>query len=92
MVVGRNKRENQTIRPLSKDTDYILTTSSVPGPTVLALGDLSPESEELSASITVSYSDADDNEPTQVMVTRGETEKTTLSKGIDKNILQRYMI
>jgi tRNA U34 2-thiouridine synthase MnmA/TrmU len=64
LVVGRNEKENHTIHSLSKETDLVLRTVSVPGPTVLVLGDLTPEMEDLAASITVSYSDAGNDELT----------------------------
>jgi tRNA-specific 2-thiouridylase len=66
LVVGRNKKENETILSLSGDTDLILTVESVPGPTVLLSGEITQESLELALSISASYSDAEEGQPVEV--------------------------
>ncbi|MCJ7593606.1 MAG: tRNA 4-thiouridine(8) synthase ThiI [Desulfobacterales bacterium] len=92
LVVGRNKAENETILSLAKDADGIVNVGSVPGPTVLVLGDLSPELEALATSITVTYSDAEKNQPTQVTLSRGGTEKVFVVKGGDKEVFKTLMV
>lgn len=92
LIVGRNKGENQLIQSLSKDKDLLLLTVSIPGPTVLASGDLSPEFEELALSITVSYSDARDDELIEVQLMRKGLERRRMAKGRDKKELRGYMI
>ena len=92
LVVGRNEKENHVIHTLSKENDLVLRTVSVPGPTVLVLGDLTPELEDLAASITVSYSDAGNDQLTEVsLVGRGKNGER-MAKGRDKRGLSRYMI
>jgi len=78
LVVGRNKGENETIASLAKPEDLLFTAQSVPGPTVLILGDLPPQRERLAAAITVSYSDAKNGEQTEVRL-KGRGEDRTLS-------------
>jgi tRNA-specific 2-thiouridylase len=92
LVVGRNRTENETILSLAKVTDAILEMGSVPGPTVLLLGDLSPELEALASSITVSYSDAGNDEPAQVTLSKGGTEKGLTAKKCDKEAFKASMI
>ena len=92
LVVGRNKAENETILSLAKDADGIVNVGSVPGPTVLVLGDLSPELEALATSITVTYSDAEKNQPTQVTLSSGGTEKVFVVKGGDKEVFKTLMV
>ncbi len=92
LIVGRNKKENQAISSLSKEGDLLFTTVSVPGPTALAMGNLSSESEEFATAIVVSYSDADDNEMAEVrLITKGK-DKLLKAKGLDKNEFKKYMI
>lgn len=92
LIVGRNQKENQAISSLSKEDDLLFRTMSVPGPTALAIGKPSRESEELATTIVVSYSDADDNEMTEVrLITKGK-DKLLKAKGRDKNEFKKYMI
>jgi tRNA-specific 2-thiouridylase len=92
LVVGRNKGENETIVSLAKPEDLLLTAQSFPGPTVLALGDLTPELEILAAAITVSYSDARDSEPTEVRLEVKGQEKTVSVEKLSKSGFQKMMI
>jgi len=92
LVVGRNKAENRAIQSLSDEEDIILMTTSVPGPTVLVMGDLPPDLEQLAASMAASYSDAADNEQTKVRVTgKGVVRELTVC-GPDKSELKGFMI
>ncbi len=92
LVVGRNEKENHTIHSLSKETDLLLRTVSVPGPTALVLGDVTPELEELAASLTVSYSDAGDDELTEVSLTGSANSGVRMAKGRDKRGFRGYMV
>ena len=92
LVVGRNKRENQAIHSLLKEKDLLLRTVDVPGPTVLVLGDPSSEFEELAASMAVSYSDAEDDEVTEVSLIGRGMDRIVKARGRNKDGLRRYMI
>jgi tRNA-specific 2-thiouridylase len=92
LVVGRNKGENEVIASLSKLQDLLLFAQSAPGPTVLALGDLTPEIVLLAARITASYSDSREGEQTEIrLATKGE-EKTVLVEKASKSHFQKMMI
>ena len=92
LVVGRNKAENQAIQSLSDEEDIILMTTSVPGPTVLVMGDLPPDLEQLAASMAAAYSDAGDNELTKVSVSRKGMVREFTVRGPDKDELRGFMI
>jgi tRNA-specific 2-thiouridylase len=92
LVVGRNKQENEALLSLSEDTDLILTTVTVPGPTALVLGDLSPEVEELAMAVTVSYSDAGEGEFTEVRLLDQGGERCGMARKADKRPFRIYMI
>jgi len=92
LVVGRNKKENQAIHTLWEEGDLLLSTMSVPGPTVLASGDVSPELAELAASMTVSYSDAKNDELTEISLKGRGMDEVRRAKGRDKVEFRDYMI
>jgi tRNA-specific 2-thiouridylase len=92
LVVGRNKKENQAIHTLWKEKDLLLSTLSVPGPTVLVSGDVSPELADLAASMTVSYSDAKNDELTEIVLKGQGMDGERMAKGRDKGEFRDYMI
>jgi tRNA-specific 2-thiouridylase len=92
LVVGRNKKENEAIHTLWKESDLLLGTMSVPGPTVLVSGDVSPELADLAASMTVSYSDAKNDELTEVSQKGQGMDEERMAKGRDKSEFRDYMI
>jgi len=92
VIVGRNKIENKAINAFKKTEDLLLIPASVPGPTAIVTGDLSTELEEQAASITISYSDAEDNKPTDVRSIRCGTERILKQKGLHKDKFKHLMI
>jgi tRNA-specific 2-thiouridylase len=92
LVVGRNKKENQVIHTLWKESDLLLSTMSVPGPTVLVSGDVSHELADLAASMTVSYSDAKNDELTEVSLKGQGMDEERMTKGRDKGEFRDYLI
>jgi hypothetical protein len=92
LVVGRNKQENETLLSLSKDGDLVLTTVTVPGPTALLMGDITPEWEESAAVITASYSDAQEGESTEVKLLKEGKETSRMAKRTGKEAFRITMI
>ncbi len=92
LVVGRNKTENLAIQSLARKDDLLLRTASIPGPTALATGELNPDLEGLAVAITVAYSDADDNELTEVRVTGRGSDRDTRNRRVAKESFKKYMI
>lgn len=92
IVVGRNKRENEAIISLARQEDALLTVESFPGPTVLVIGDPTPEELEVVAAITVSYSDAPPNQPVAVRIRRDSTSEVLRAQGGEKGHFHRFMV
>ncbi len=92
LVVGRNKSENEKIHALTEKKDLVLTSASVPGPTVLFLGDFSDSALELAAAITVAYSDSEDSETIPVRVVGGSEDRMLMTEVHEKGEFKRYMI
>ncbi|MFO7739512.1 MAG: hypothetical protein R6V46_13620 [Desulfatiglandaceae bacterium] len=92
LIVGRNKTENEEIRALSRKNDLLLSSISVPGPTVLVSGMPSNTALKLAAAITVAYSDVGNNESVAVRVTRESDDEILVTPVHDKAEFKRYMI
>jgi tRNA U34 2-thiouridine synthase MnmA/TrmU len=92
LIVGRNQTENQAIQSLSGEEDTVLKPISVPGPTVLVLGELPSEMVDLAASFVASYGDAPDNELTVVRLTRKGGERVVKVSGTGKDVLRKYIL
>jgi tRNA-uridine 2-sulfurtransferase len=92
LVVGRNQRENEIIESLAGDRDLLSQTVTVPGPTVLAVGEVSPEIEELALLLTVAYSDARGSQPVQVSIARGGVQEIRTGKPEPRDRFRKYMI
>ena len=90
IVVGRNKRENET---LAGENDTVLRSVSVPGPTVLVSGKLSENTLDIAGAITVAYSDAGGLDASEVRIKEGAHEsRVVFVKTRDKVEFRRYMI
>ncbi len=92
LVVGRNKGENEIIASFSKPEDLLFVAQSAPGPTVLALGALTPDLELLAARITAAYSDAKEGDQTEVRVEKKGDGKTVSVEKSLKSEFQKMMI
>jgi tRNA-specific 2-thiouridylase len=91
IIVGRNEVENRSIGMLAAEDEILLNTVSVPGPTALLTGDISPLASELAAAITASYSDAYDGEAEISLKAKNQYEIITV-KVRDKKEFSKYMI
>jgi len=91
-VVGRNQRENEKISSLIRKGDIVLIVESFPGPTVLTIGDPSPEELKIVAAMTASYSDAPINQPVTVRMRRDSTYHTLPARREEKSNFHRFMI
>lgn len=74
LIVGRNKVENDAIENLAGKEDFILSTVSVPGPTVLVSGKNSEDGLPIAAAVTAAYSDAQGQVEVQLRVGNGRFE------------------
>jgi len=90
-IAGRNRDENDSISALAKDEDLLLNTVSIPGPTVLVIGDTTHPSEEIAASLTASYSDAYDGEVEICLKEKGQYRELIVTI-TDKKKFREYMV
>jgi len=72
LIVGGNKDENDMINALALPDDILLEDNEHVGPTVLLRGDNTGKHVEISASVTLRYSDAPKNETGVVTVHKNE--------------------
>jgi len=91
MIIGRNEDENEIIGSLAGEDDLLITTPSVPGPTGLLTGEATPFTEELAATMTVSYSDARTGETLVKMRHKGK-DRVSMVRGQEKSVFIKYMI
>jgi len=92
LVVGRNKKENEIIASLSRESDLVLQVENIPGPTVLITGETSSEDEALALSIIASYSDAKEDQVVEVTMVRRGRERLGQGKKCDKGRFSAMMI
>jgi hypothetical protein len=79
LVVGRNKDENEMIKALALQNDILLEAKEHVGPTTLLRGNNIDNHVELSASVTLRYSDAPKNKTGVVLVHKNEDGKEILN-------------
>jgi len=72
LVVGRNKKDNETIRGLAGKEDIILKSVSVPGPTAILSGEFSKDRLDMAAAITAAYSDTAERDVSDISIQQGE--------------------
>lgn len=92
VVAGRNQAENEAIRILFRDADFMLTSVSTPGPTVLLVGNNLDGSLEFARGLTAAYSDARHSDIENIRVVGGGEEKIVLTKVCDKESFRGHMI
>ncbi|MBW2031411.1 MAG: tRNA 4-thiouridine(8) synthase ThiI [Deltaproteobacteria bacterium] len=92
LIIGRNERENRFIRDFYREGDLLLAPLSVPGPTALAIGEVSPEQEGLVASMTAAYSDPGDGEEVDVGLGPRASARTLRVKRKEKKEFRALMI
>lgn len=99
IIVGRNKNENEAIESLTLPHDLTCKVANRPGPTVLipyaaADGGIGIPEKDLAraASMTVSYSDAEDHEPVPVRVILDGNEMPIEAMGAPKSLFAGMMI
>ena len=92
LIVGRDKAENQVIRELFREGDALLWTDGTPGPTVLLVGERTPELESQAAVFTASYSDTADHETCEIIISEGGNERGLKAESVKKDAFKEYMI
>ena len=100
LIVGRNHAENEMIKSLCNDTDYLVQPMTVPGPTSILRLNVRPDLRkhknllELSIQITLRYSDTEAEYEYEVSVInrRQKLVRTISSLPCTKNVIEDYRI
>jgi len=92
LIVGRNKRENDTIEALAGDQDLIFATVSVPGPVVLVSGKDCGDFLSLAAAVTAAYSDAQGQEEVGLRAGKGRFERRMVVTAGDKAEFRDFIL
>lgn len=91
VIIGRKEDENEAIASLAGKEDLLITTPSVPGPSVLVYGEITHDAEETAAVMAVSYSDAKTGE-THVKIHYNGKDRLIMATGRAKDAFSGYMI
>jgi len=91
-VVGRNKKENEEILSLARESDLVIKVHSVPGPVVLVVGEIYRDLEGLALALAVCYSDAADGQVAEVKVFREGSERSESAAARPKSDFRPFMI
>jgi len=92
LIVGRNQKENERICSLASEEDLLSHTVYVPGPVVLAVGEIAKEIEDLAVGLTICYSDARTPAPVEVRILRKGIERARTEIPRPKDHFKRFMI
>jgi len=100
LIVGRNHAENEMIKSLCNDTDYIVQPVTIPGPTSILRLNVRPDLRkhksllQLTIQITLRYSDTEAGSEYEVSVInkRQKLVRTVSSMPCTKNIVEDYRI
>jgi tRNA U34 2-thiouridine synthase MnmA/TrmU len=68
LVVGRHQRDNEKLLGLVDETDWVLSTPEVPGPTAVLRGPGLGEDRELAGRVVARYSDASPSEKVKIRI------------------------
>lgn len=92
LVVGRNRQENQDLTSLATGHAIILKPLTVPGPTSILTGPVTPTTLELALEITVSYSDSEGKESIDMAISGEKNESAAVVPGRHKGSFREMMI
>ncbi|MEW6162607.1 MAG: 7-cyano-7-deazaguanine synthase [Nitrospirota bacterium] len=92
IIVGRNRTENETIKSLSDNGDYLLKVEGYGSPTTLVAGEVTNETLRVAASICVRCSDAKNLSDVEVAVFKGGSSFRLKIQPANTDLLENYRI
>jgi len=92
LVVGRNKQENQRLFSLATGKRTILKPVSIPGPTAVLTGPVTPSLLGLALEITVAYSDSEGQDSVKMGISGEKDERVEIAPGKHKRAFKGMMI
>jgi len=91
-VVGRNQQDNAFLARIAGEAQWLLTSVTVPGPTVLLLGEPDPATLERATCLVLAYSDTLGLDSARIRMARGGTEQTVTASVVDKREFKDELI
>jgi tRNA-specific 2-thiouridylase len=92
LVVGRNKDENQRLFSLAAEKAVILKPVSIPGPTAVLTGRLTPPLIGLALEVTAAYSDSAGKASVEMAICREKEERLSMASGKHKSTFRTLLI
>jgi tRNA-uridine 2-sulfurtransferase len=92
LVVGRSKNENHLLSSVAEGKAVILKPVSVPGPTAVFTGPITPSLLDLALEITVSYSDTEGKDSVEIAIGGVTERKTSITPEKDKGLYRSLLI
>ena len=92
VIVGRNKQDNKVIQSLAHESDLLLDTVNVPGPTALLIGPCDNDELETASRIVAAYSDAKGDKTAEIRIVGQGWEKVIAPGLHDKAEFRHLMI
>jgi len=91
-IVGRDSRDNATLKEMRNEGDVLLHTVDVPGPTALLPNGARAEDITLAASICATYSDCGERQEAVVRVYDAAGTSETSASALPRERLQEWML
>jgi len=92
LIVGRNKQENQVLFSLASGKATLLKPASIPGPTAVLTGPATPSSLDLALEITVAYSDSEEKDSVEMVISGEKDERLEIAPAKHKGAFRKMMI
>jgi len=92
VIVGRNKRDNETILALSNEADIVISVRAYPGPTALVPHGCDQRQLGDAAALCVFYSDAPKDTDIIATARAGGTQSSFTARSSDREDTEQWMI
>jgi hypothetical protein len=91
VIVGRNNADNEALKKLIREDDWIFFMAKYPGPFVL-MPYGKEDDQNIAASLCIRYSDAPDHAEAEVVCQHRHISKTILSRAASKEYYEKWLI
>ena len=92
LVVGRNRRENDSLVDLASAEDIVLAAEGIPGPVAVLSGSPGRGELETALAVTLAYSDSQGLEKCPVSISRGGEKSEVVTPVFDKRDFSGLLI
>lgn len=92
-IIGRNRKDNETLESLASGMDVLLKVADYPGPLAILLNSPATEADtNLAARILIAYSDAPSGRPVQVEWHRGRAGGILIEASLSRDHFKEYLV